>query len=126
MRTPLETAKLWMDATNGHDLPAMESLYAENVVGLEVADPPAHDKEGLIASYKDLFSAYPDCRGETLNEFEGADQAVIEIRWTGTNTGPFRGAPPTQAVSDVRIAYIFRVSGDKIVGITEYYDTAQV
>jgi len=126
MRTPLETATLWMNAMNAHDLSAMASLYAENVVGLEVADPPEHNKEGLIASYKDLFSAYPDCRAETLNAFEGADQAVIEIRWTGTNTGPFRGAPPTQAVSDVRIAYIFRVAGDKIAGITEYYDTAQV
>ncbi len=126
MRTPLETATLWMDAMNAHDLYAMASLYAPDVVGLEVADPPEHDKEGLTAAYDELFSAYPDCRAETLNAFGGADQAVIEIRWIGTHTGPFRGEAPTQAVSDVRIAYIFRVDGDKIVRITEYYDTAQV
>ena len=126
MRTPLKTAKLWMDAMNAHDLYTMSSLYTDDIVGLEVADPPEHDKEGLVASYKELFSAYPDCRAETLNAFEGADQAVVEIRWVGTNTGSFRGEVPTQTVSDVRIAYFFRVNGDKISRITEYYDTAQV
>ena len=50
----------------------------------------------------------------------------MEIRWIGTNTGSFRGTPPSDKVCDVRIAYIFKVKEGKISGITEYYDGATV
>jgi steroid delta-isomerase-like uncharacterized protein len=126
MGSPLKIAKLWMDAMNAHDLDTMSALYAEDISALEIADPTEHDRVGLITSYVDLLSAYPDCKAEILNTFEDSEQALIEIRWIGTNTGSFRGDEPTNKVSDLRIAYIFRVRNDRIVQMTEYYDSAQV
>lgn len=126
MASPLDVARQWIEAMNAHDTPAMEALYAKSVRGLEIADPPEHDWDGLVDSYKELFSAFPDCKGEILNAFEGTEQALVELRWTGTNTGPFRGEAPTNEPSDLRIAYIFRVEKGKITRITEYYDSAQI
>ena len=126
MTSPLKIAEQWMAAMNAHDLEGMNALYGDGIKALEIADPVIHDKAGLIASYVDLLTAYPDCKAEIVNAFEDDEQALMEIRWTGTNTGPFRGEAPTQAVSDLRIAYIFRVRDGRIVEMTEYYDSAQV
>jgi predicted ester cyclase len=54
------------------------------------------------------------------------DQVLIEVRWIGTNSGPYRGTPATDKVVDVPIAYIFKFRGDQICAITEYYDGATV
>jgi len=126
MAEPIDIAKAWLEAMNAHDLEKMSSLYAEDVIGDEVADPPVRDRKGLEESYRELFHGFPDCKAELLNIFSGGDQVLAEIRWTGTNTREFRGQPPTNKFTDLRIAYIFKIEGDKIKKITEYYDSASV
>ena len=125
-RSEADVARAWLEAMNGHDLARMASLYAPNAVGDEVADPPARDRQGLEESYRELFESFPDCRAEIVNLFAGSGQVAAEIRWTGTNTCPFRGAPATNKKTDLRIAYLFRIASGKIERITEYYDTAQI
>lgn len=126
MTESIDIAKSWFDAMNSHDLEMMSSLYAKDVVGDEIADPPVRDRKGVEKSYRELFYSYPDCKAKVLNIFSSADQVLAEIRWTGTNTREFRGAPATNAVTDLRIAYIFKIVEGKIKKITEYYDSASV
>jgi len=126
MASESEVARAWLEAMNQHDLKRMASVYAPNVVGDEVADPPARDRAGLEEAYRELFESFPDCRAEVLNLFAGGGQVAAEIRWTGTNLRPFRGQPTTNKRSDLRIAYLFRVVSGKIERITEYYDSASV
>ncbi len=111
---------------NAHDLARMNALYTADVVGDEVADPPVRDRIGLEESYRELLYSFPDCKAELLNIFSGGDQVLAEIRWTGTNTREFRGQPATNKLTDLRIAYIFKIEGDKIKKVTEYYDSASV
>ncbi|KON28990.1 hypothetical protein AC482_07460 [miscellaneous Crenarchaeota group-15 archaeon DG-45] len=123
---PIDIVRAWLEAMNAHDLPGMSALYAEDVVGDEVPDPPARDRRGLEESYRELFHGYPDCVAELLNIFSEGDQVLAEVCWVGTNTGEFRGKPPTNKPADLRIAYIFEVEEGRIKRITEYYDGASV
>ncbi len=123
----LDTAKAWLRSMDEHDVDKMFDLCCEDMIGLEVAEPhPNIGRQAVKDSYVDLFGAFPDCRSEILNEFASGDKAVVEIRWIGTNTGSFRGTPPSGKVCDVRIAYIFGLRDGKIANITEYYDGATV
>ncbi len=121
----IEVAKSWLEAMNKHDLDKMSSLCWEDAVGDEVADPPpAKSCRQIESSYRELFTAYPDCAAEILNIFSGQNQVLAEVRWTGSNKGDFRGIPATGKFVDIRIAYIFKIDDKKISKITEYYDGA--
>lgn len=127
MNELVEIAKSWLRAMNEHDVDKMSSLCWEDAVGDEVADPPPADSRDQIASsYRELFTAYPDCAAKILNIFAGENQVLAEVRWTGTNKGDFRGTPATGKFVDIRIAYIFKIDDKKIRRITEYYDGATV
>lgn len=121
----IEVAKSWLKAMNEHDIDKMSSLCWKDAVGDEVAEPsPAKGSEQIATSYRELFTAYPDCAAEILNIFSGQNQVLAEVRWAGTNKGDFRGTPATGKFVDIRIAYIFKVDEKKISRITEYYDAA--
>ncbi len=117
----------WLRAMNEFDVDKMSSLCWEDVVVEEVATSDiAEDREQLASNYRELFAAHPDSKAEILNIFSGQNQALAEVRWTGTNTGDFRGTPATGKPIDIRIVYIFKIDGGKIRRITEYYDGATV
>jgi steroid delta-isomerase-like uncharacterized protein len=123
----IDVARQWILAMDEHDVDKMFSLCTEDLLGEEIADPhPFVGRKAVADSYSDLFQGFPDCKSEFLNEFSGNEQALIEVRWTGTNTGSFRGTPPTDKQVDCRIAYIFGFRGNQICRITEYYDGATV
>jgi len=125
--TNLQIAREWLQGMNEHDVEKMFRLCTEDLIGDEVAEPEPHvGRAAVKESYVDLFNGFPDCKAEILNELAGDDQVLIEIRWTGTNTGEFRGTPATGKPVDVRIAYIFKFRDGKICSITEYYDAATV
>lgn len=125
--TNLQTAEAWINGMCEHNVDKMFSLCQADLIGREIAEPhPNIGRDAVAATYTDLFRGFPDCRCEILNEFSDDDQVLIEIRWVGTNSGPYRGAPATNKQVDVPIAYIFKFGGDKIERITEYYDGATV
>ncbi|MFH0916211.1 MAG: ester cyclase [bacterium] len=121
----LTAARDWIQAMVDHDPGRMGAMAAEDVHVLEVAEGEVHEgRDYLIWAYEDLFSAYPDCTCEIINDFAGDDQVMVEVRWRGTETGSFRGHPPTGGKVDIRIGYIFRFAGGLISAITEYYDAS--
>jgi len=121
----LKIAENWMNAMNRHDLETMESFYADDVVGDEVAEPEVIvGKEKTTEAYKELFQAFPDCKATITNRIAGVDHVLLEIIWEGTNKGEFRGTPATDKRVKLRIAYIFRIRDRKIHEIREYYDAA--
>jgi steroid delta-isomerase-like uncharacterized protein len=112
---------------NDHNVDKMFAACKPDMIGREIAEPkPNIGRDAVAATYVDLFQAFPDSRCEILNEFSDGEQVLIEVRWIGTNSGPFRGAPATNRVVDVPIAYTFKFGGDNIERITEYYDGATV
>ena len=128
MTTPaenLEVARSWIQAMLEHDPAKMGAMAAADVKVLEVAEGEVHEgREYLVWAYEDLFRGYPDCTCQIINDFAGDDQALVEVRWRGTETGEFRGRPPSGGKVDLRIGYVFAFSGGVISAITEYYDAA--
>jgi steroid delta-isomerase-like uncharacterized protein len=123
----LETARAWINGMNDHNVEKMFSVCKPDLIGREIAEPhPNIGRDAVAATYVDLFRGFPDSHCEILNEFTGGEQVLVEVRWIGTNSGPFRGTPPTNKVVDVPIAYIFKFGDDRIERITEYYDGATV
>lgn len=123
----LDTARAWIKGMDEHDVDKMFALCTPDLFGREIAEPhPNLGRDAVAATYVDLFQGFPDCRSEFLNELADGDQVLIEVRWIGTNSGPYRGTPATDKVVDVPIAYIFKFRGDRICAITEYYDGATV
>lgn len=118
-----ELVRAWFAAMNALDAKGMGALCAPGVDVREVAEGEEHHgRDYLVWAYEDLFNGYPDAAAQTLNEFAGDDQVLVEVRWTGTNKGEFRGEPATGGTNDLRIAYIFTVTDGAITRITEYYD----
>ena len=118
-----QLAEEWIIAMNAHDVERMAALLTEDAVGDEVAEPETRIGRDKIADgYREVFAGYPDCTAEIVNRVIGSDQAVVEVRFKGTNKGAFRGTPATNKPIDLRIAYIIKARQSKIERITEYYD----
>lgn len=123
----VKIAKDWLKAMNEHNVDKMSPLCWEDAIGVEIAETrPAENREQIAESYRELFTAFPDCTAEILNIFSGEDQVLAEVRWKGTHKNDFRGTPATGKLVDINIAYIFKIREGKIKKITEYYDGATV
>jgi predicted ester cyclase len=76
---------------------------------------------GARAFYSELFAAFPD-NDFALNEIVVGPQGVFEAaRLTGTNLGPWAGAPPTGLAVDLEVLIFFpwdpatqRFAGERI------------
>ena len=65
---------------NEYDIDRMSSLCWEDAAGDEVAEPtPDESREQIATSYRELFTAYPDCAAEILNIFSSQDQVLAEV-----------------------------------------------
>lgn len=125
MSDQIKTVDQFFVAMNRYDVKGMADLLAEDVVAWEVAEAePLRGRNAFAKSYTELFTGYPDCRCEILEKHDAGDDVIYEVRWTGTNTGVFKGVAPTGKPVELRIAYFFKFDGDRIARITEYYDLA--
>ena len=121
----LAVARAWIQAMVEHDAKKMGAMAASDVKVLEVAEGEVHvGRDFLIWAYEDLFTGYPDCSCEIINDFAGEDQVMVEVQRRGTETGEFRGQPPSGGKVDLRIGYVFRLADGRISAVTEYYDAA--
>jgi steroid delta-isomerase-like uncharacterized protein len=122
-----QIAEEWVSAMNAHNVERMVSLLTEDAIADEVVEnKPREGRESIAGAYREVFAGYPDCKAEILNLIVDSDQAVVEVRFKGTNNGAFRGTPATDRPIDLRIAYILKVKNGRICKVTEYYDLATV
>jgi steroid delta-isomerase-like uncharacterized protein len=125
MSDQTETVDQFFIAMNRYDVRGMASLLTDDVVAWEVAEAEAcHGRDAFAKSYNELFTGYPDCRCAILERHDAGNDVICEVRWSATNTGVYKGVPPTGKPVELRIAYFFRFDGDRIARITEYYDLA--
>jgi predicted ester cyclase len=121
--TPIEVVRVGLDALNAHDVEALRSLMAENIVQTVVPVGVQEGREAAVAYYKEILAATPDFRIELISALEDANQAIVTWRSPGTFTGArFMGIEPTgkQLVMEGATSYTIR-NGLATV-ITIYYD----
>ena len=69
-------------------------------------------------------AASPDARGVIETTLIDGDRGAAEIVWTGTNTGPFMGQPPTGKAVTMRAVGVLETAGGKITRARHYLDVA--
>lgn len=124
--TLLDTARQYLAAWNAHDADALVRTFAE---GGTYRDPTtgALTGDAIGASAKGLWSAFPDLAFDVPNVVEiGVGRVMAEWTMTGTNTGAFRGLPPTGRSISLPGVDLFDIGDDGIHAVTGYFDSRAI
>lgn len=89
-RTKARIESLWNDG----DLDVIDDLYADNFVGHDPQNP-MQGKDDVRSWYNEVKTSAPDVHLNLHETIASGD--VLASRWTvsGTDTGGYRGVPPT-------------------------------
>jgi steroid delta-isomerase-like uncharacterized protein len=125
----VDIARDSIEAFNAGDWDRFRSLHAEDVVEDELATQRRMEGiDALLESNQGWKQAFPDASGEVTNAFESGDTAVLEITWSGTQSGPLEmpggELPATNKRAEVRACQTFRVEDDRIAESRHYFDMA--
>ena len=77
-----------------------------------------------VANGRAWRAAFPDARGTLEGKLLDGDRGAAEVVWTGTNTGPLLGQPPTGKAVTVRAVAVLETAGGKITRARHYLDVA--
>ena len=94
MPTNTELAQQVLDAINAHDIDALRTIWADDVVE-RFPDKTCRGKDELSAYFADLFAAIPDFTMERVSAVEEGETVFLRWRLTGTHRGVFNGIEPT-------------------------------
>jgi steroid delta-isomerase-like uncharacterized protein len=111
-----------MDAWNVRSPSAITEIFVD---GGTYTDPATDGPltGGAIGAFAEgLFAAFPDLSFEISDNSESATGVVLEWIMRGTNTGSFRGLPPTGAPIALPGIDVMHVSGDKVLSVRGYFD----
>jgi steroid delta-isomerase-like uncharacterized protein len=126
----LAIARSYSEATNNKDWERLRTILAPDVTATShSASHVSHGPEEIIAALQHTTGAVANTRIEVMNAFADGDQAVLELRMTGTthgdpNTDPDAGDPDKgeERVVSLPTCHVYRVRDGQIVSITTYSD----
>ncbi len=125
MNNPLDVAQAYFNAWNAHDAASITSLFTEEG---EYHDPTIRMRGREIGAHlQGLWDAFPDLGFEIVSKAAAGD-GMVAAQWLmkGTNTGSFRGLPPSGNKVWLPGADFIKVSGDRIGSVMGYFDTNAV
>lgn len=107
-----------------HDLDGVMSTFGDTArFHLESMGEFAVGNEQVRAVYADLFQGIPDLNVAVKQRYVTDDNVVVELMLTGTQTGTWRGLPPTGRAIAVPMCAIFWFDEDnRIAGEKVYFD----
>ena len=104
---------------NSGDIDGFGALMADDFVEHEALPgfPPGRD--GVVAFFRTLRTAFPDLRMNPDDVLVDGDKAVARVTTTGTHQAEFMGIPATGRSIDVQVIDIMRFGADGLV--TEHW-----
>jgi len=122
MDTP-QVAQTYFDAWNRRDSAAIVSTFADQGTYRDPNTGQALRGAAIGAYASELFAAFPDLSFEATDIRPVGDDAIV-ARWImrGTNTGPFRGAPPSGRPVALPGFDFITVQGDRVSSVEGYFD----
>ena len=128
------TAQEILEAFNADDWEAFKTLMTDDAVYEEVGTSQTiKGVDSIIEQLKGWKGAMPDVKG-TVDNLELTEKGVLlEVTWTGTNTGPLvgphtvskygpEGFPATGKVQTTRAAWVLEFDGPKLSRSRHYFD----
>jgi steroid delta-isomerase-like uncharacterized protein len=112
-------------AWNSHDIEQVEKFYAENYIGVDVAQAvPQQGRAGFRSFYTQYLTAIPDF--QLIVDDVIADGNRVAVAWNvcGTHRGTLMNIPPTGKTVTSRGVSMFTVENDRIQQATYIWDLA--
>ncbi len=103
------------DLISSGDLDGFGAFLADGFVEHEELPGLPQDREGVLAFFRTLRTAFPDMRMNPDDVLVDGDRAVARVTTTGTQRGEFMGIPPTGRRIDVQVIDIMRFGADGLV-----------
>jgi steroid delta-isomerase-like uncharacterized protein len=82
--------------------------------------------DGVRSWVRAFLTAFPDMQDHVVHQVAEDDVVVSRLRCIGTQSGPFRGLPPSGRRADFTAIGIDRFSGNKIVERSAWFDMADL
>ncbi|WP_300056663.1 ester cyclase [uncultured Roseobacter sp.] len=133
-RTPVETQNVetvlrlfedgwgardgWRDIWRGTMAPEVRSFFH--------SQPAVEGIEEAIAFNAGLFDGFPELAVSVEDVMAEGDSVVVRARLTGTQDGPFLGAPPSGQPVDVPDVTLFTLANGKVVEMRYFTDLLAV
>ena len=116
----------WADAWST-DIDALLALFLDDCVYEDVTMGVVnHGKDELRTFAAGLRTASPDFRVEINAMFGEGENAAAAWTMSGTQKGDWPEMPASGKAFTVRGATLFRVSGDRLAEVHDYWDSATV
>jgi steroid delta-isomerase-like uncharacterized protein len=119
-------AQRYFNAWNSHDTGAIVATFAESGT---YSDPVSGElsRQAIAAYAAGLFEAFPDLSFEIVSHGQ-TDDRTFAAQWVmrGTNTGAFKGMPPSGRPICVPGADFIVVEGGRICSLHGYFDSRAV
>ena len=106
-------ARLWFEEVwNKENLSLMDEICATDfIIHWSGGSVNVEERKKTLPVY---FTAFPDQQFNIEDIFAVGDKVTIYWTWSGTNTGKFRGNPPTGKHVSASGINIFRIADGKI------------
>jgi steroid delta-isomerase-like uncharacterized protein len=123
----LQVARLYFDAWNRRDAAAIAATFAPGGSYSDPLVPKGVSGDALVAYVTELWQAFPDLSFEIVSAAE-TENNWVAAQWLmrGTNTGSFKGLPPTRRAVTTPGADFIQIEGDKIRSVQGYFDSRAV
>jgi steroid delta-isomerase-like uncharacterized protein len=115
-----------MDSENRHDYDATLATFGHPRYELIATGQVFDGEEEVRGYFASSREAFPDQRNELKALHHADDVVIVELDLLGTNTGPFRGQPPTGKAFRCPMTAFFFFEGDGIVCERVYFDALTI
>ena len=120
-------AKAAIDAYNAEGWDGWRKLHAPDVQYDEVSTGRRMSgQDDILEALRGWRAAFPDGRGEVTNAMVQGDTVVIEVTWTGTQTGemvtPGGTLPPSGRSQTTRACLVSEFADGRIASNRHYFD----
>jgi steroid delta-isomerase-like uncharacterized protein len=113
----------YFEAWNRHDADAIVATFTAGGTYQDPTTAGPLSGAAIGENAKALWEAFPDLTFTRGDLFGSGDRIAVQWHMTGTQTGPFRGLPPTGRSVGVPGADFFELSGGKIASIRGHFDS---
>ena len=125
-----EVLQTYLDAFNRGDWEAYKATLTPDSVHIEPGGVELHGPEATVEGLKVFRVAFPDLTGEVVRLVPGEREAVAELVWTGTHTGPLAmptgTIPPTGKRITTHAAKVFAFEGGLVKYSRHYWDLTEL
>jgi len=105
------------------ELELADEIFAEDFVWPQFG---LHGPDGVRTWVRDFRAAFSDVLDTVQEQIGEGDVVITRVRVRGTQTGEFRGLPPSGRTADFMALGIDRFRGEKVVERTALFDITDV